>query len=163
MSGRAKDTKVEEEQLAAAQPRPALGRRPWFALLRRARSLRRFAFAMRTETVADAADSAAGAGHYAGWAVGDVTLAAGFVARLRGVRGGAASRILLRGGAVHGRGLARPLPVVALDASGVVLVAQPLPPGRFVAVHGAAWILELAPGDRLPRRGDALRLYARRL
>jgi len=162
MSGRAKDAKVEQEQHAAAQPRPALGRRPWFALLRRARSLRRFAFAMRTETVADVADRAARASQSDGWMVSDVTLAAGLLARFRGAKGGR-SRILLQGGAVHGRGLAEPLTVVALDATGVVLAVETLRPGRFLTVKGAAWALELATTIPPPRRGDALRLYARRL
>jgi hypothetical protein len=161
VTGRGKPAEVDEEESATDQPRPALGRRPWFALLRRARSLRRFAFAMRTETVADVANHPTGVAPR-GWAVGDVTVAAGFWSRWRGTKRRKA-RFLLRGRAIHGRGITAPLTVAALDADGTVLAVRRLEPGCFLVLRGAVWILELPPHDPRPTEGDRLGIYARRL
>lgn len=143
------------------QPRPALGRRPWFALLRRARSLRRFAFAMRPESVARFGNRLTLIDPDGGWTVHGVALLTNFLQRLQGVRAGA-DRILMRASHVHGRGLGLPMQVVGLDTTGCVIGTERLPPGRFLRIPGAMWVLEIADSDPQPAPGARLDLYARR-
>ena len=142
------------------QPRPALGRRPWFALLRRARSLRRFAFAMRRESVARSDRGLTLVDSNTGWMVHGVALLTGFLQRLQGA-GAGTDRILMRAGSVHGRGLDIRMLVVGIDSTGRVLSTAWLPPGRFLRVPGATWVLELADHDPSPVPGARLDIYAR--
>ena len=143
------------------QPRPALGRRPWLALLRRARSLRRFAFAMRRESVARSGGCLTLIDPVGGWIARRVTLFTGFWERWRGVKTGT-ERVLMQTSSVHGRGLDRSVLVVGLDSAGLVICSRALPPGGFLRVSGAAWMLELPDDHPRPVSGARLDLYARR-
>ena len=143
-----------------AQPRPALGRRPWFAFLRRARSLRRFALAMRRQSVTGP-PLAATSGLYSletrGWRRGGVRLASTSRSRRRGLRPdpyGAA--LLFPGAVVHTFGMRSGLDVVGLDRTGRVVAARSMRPRRIAALAGASWVLELPAGEPLPRIGARL-------
>jgi len=140
------------------QPRPALGLRPWFALLRRARSLRRFAFAIVSGSVpggrryrsAGSLVLASGA-----WRSPPVVVATSFYERLVGIRRAGTGGLLLRCPSIHTFGIPTPIRVVHLGSDGTVLRQDVLTPGRRVRARGA-WILELplsvpgpAPGTRL--------------
>ena len=141
-----------------AQPRPAFGLRPWFALLRRARSLRRFAFAIVRKSVP-------GGGSYrprmpvviaaVSWRSPPVTVATSFVDRVAGMRRSGINGILLRSSSVHAAGLPNPLRIVHVDAEGTVLHQDVLTPGRRVAARGM-WILELPIGVQGPDTGAKL-------
>ena len=141
-----------------AQPRPAFGLRPWFALLRRARSLRRFAFAI-------VGGSLPGGRRYrpgrvvvlvtASWQSPPVGLATSFADRLFGLHLGHAVGLLLRSASVHAVGCAIPLRVVHLDADGTVLHQDLLTSGRRVAARGT-WILELPMCSEGPDTGARL-------
>lgn len=141
----------------ADQPRPALGRRPWFALLRRARSLRRFAFAITPGSVP-------GGRRYQTIVLSDggefdcpVGVAVTFRERLRGLRPAPPGRgLLLRGASVHGRGMIEPLTAVFLDAFGTVLAVRCLQPGGLVRHPAAAWTLELPVSIPPPSVGARL-------
>ncbi len=158
---RRKDTESQKRKRAAYQPRPALGRRPWFALLRRARSLRRFAFAMRRESVARSGEMLTVTVPATGWTVQLVAVARTPFERWRGVRNGPTT-LLLRTSRVHGRGLREPLLVIGIDLHGEVLIAERLDPGRFLRARGASWILEVPVGHEPPAPGSHLEIYARR-
>lgn|GEM_PF-3009019 len=155
------DQREDQTRLAAetTQPRPALGRRPWFALLRRARSLRRFALAMagrlpdgRGRGAAVVLATADGS-----WVSPPLALAAGMRTRLAGLRPwSAGSGLLMAGGAAHGCGMVEPLTVTALDAAGHVLAVLPLPPRRLVRVPGAAMLVETAATHPAPPLGAVL-------
>jgi hypothetical protein len=133
---------VRRKEARGTQPRPALGRRPWFAFLRRARSLRRFALAMRWArvpggrclTIRVGEDGAGTHCH----------VAASPSQRLQGIGavppGGG---LLLAGRSVHGFGLDRPLRVVGLDERGTVVAVRLLDPGRLVVLARARYLLEL--------------------
>ncbi len=89
-----------------------------------------------------------------------VTLLTGFLQRLEGA-GAGADRVLMRAGPVHGRGLCFEMEVVGLDSTGCVIGTASLPPGRFVRLPGATWVLEVARGDGRPALGGRLDIYAR--
>lgn len=149
------------ERRARDQPRPALGLRPWFALLRRARSLRRFALAIRPRRVTALRGNCpisliARVGEGPEWRI---TLPRRLVERVAGIRSVADGRgVLLAGSAVHGWGMAAPLLVLALDRQGQVLAARCLVPGTMWRHRGAAWMLELPVATREPGVGAAVRL-----
>jgi hypothetical protein len=157
---RQKNTDSPRRECAAAQPRPALGRRPWFALLRRARSLRRFALAIRPESVAGSCRWLTLVGHNTPWTASPVFLAARRRDRWRGVRGGP-QLLLLRTNMVHGRGLPGPLRLAALDEIGTVVATRILLPGSFVWLRRAAWTLEMPIEMPAPTEGAVLAIYAR--
>ncbi len=156
---RQKDTESHKRKCAAAQPRPALGRRPWFALLRRARSLRRFALAIRRESVARSRRFITLASD-PGWVMADVLVAQTHRERRQGVRLGH-DRVLIRTSSVHGCGLVQPLGLIGLDASGRVSAVERLDPGTFIRIPGAAWILELPIDKPAPNLGSQLAIYPR--
>jgi hypothetical protein len=158
---RERDTESLKRKSAADQPRPALGRRPWFALLRRARSLRRFAFAIRRESVARSGSRLTLLDPANGWRADRVSLFLSFWERWRGVKTGM-ERVLMRTNAVHGRGLDHCVLIVGLDSTGRTIGSRALTPGGFVRFPGAVWVLELPDGHPLPVSGARLGLYARR-
>jgi hypothetical protein len=141
-----------------AQPRPAFGLRPWFALLRRARSLRRFAFAIVNgsvpggrsyrpgRSVVFASDS---------WHSLPIAVATSFADRLLGIRRRRTNGLLVRSSSVHAAGLMSPLRVLHLDAEGTVLHQDLLTAGRRVVARGT-WILELPIGAGRPDTGAKL-------
>jgi len=141
-----------------AQPRPAFGLRPWFALLRRARSLRRFAFAIVRSSVP-------GGRPYRpersvvmatpSWRSPPVLVATSFADRLIGMRRRHTNGLLLRSSSVHATGLGRPLRVVHLDAEGTVLHQDLLMAGRRITARGT-WILELPIRSGRPDTGTKL-------
>ncbi len=141
----------------AAQPRPAFGLRPWFALLRRARSLRRFAFAM--------AGRLPGAARYrrvptvtlscSDWQVRDVVVATTFRRRLIGIHSRAAWGLLVHTPSVHGVGLAEPLRILHLSGSGVVVGHDVLGVGGLVRA-GDYWVLEIPIAAEPPPIGAQL-------
>ena len=158
-SGRARTTPIYiGENPRSNQPRPALGRRPWFALLRRARSLRRFALAIGCGSVAGSAGTISVKALDGSWCAEPVVIAATFAQRLIGVRSGARS-VILPTSAVHGRGLSAGLGVVAIDRGGTVIGVEELLPGKFLWMRGAAWILEQPLGSPRPRPGIELAIY----
>ncbi len=140
------------------QPRPAFGLRPWFALLRRARSLRRFAFAI-------VGGSVPGHGVYrsgrlvtvaaGSWRSPPVVVATSFTGRLVGIRANPGGGLLLRAGSVYSRGRVGPLRIVHLDRDGSVVHQDILMPGRRVTSRGD-WILELPIVERGPDTGASL-------
>ena len=128
-----------------AQPRPAFGLRPWFALLRRARSLRRFAFAIVGGIVP------AGRRYRSGrlvtvtsgpWRSPTVTVAASFRARLVGLRGNTTNGLLLRTRSVYVPGGMGPLRIIHINREGGVVRQDILTTGRRVSAT-SEWILEL--------------------
>lgn len=144
-----------------AQPRPALGRRPWFALRRRARSLRRFAFAMVDGRVPGGGRNQLRQVTLVSprWRRSAVVVAAGTTARWRGLRPAPSGRALLvKGSSVHGFGMREPLWVAALDRSGCVIDTNVLLPGRILLERRAAWLLELPVIEDPPPVGARLRV-----
>ncbi len=133
------------ESGALAQPRPALGLRPWFALLRRARSLRRFAFAM-PERVTVALG-------YGAWRAERVRVATTFSSRLFGMNVPDVSALLIHTRSVHGG----PLRVVHLTAEGTVVGAELLAGSGTVRARDY-WMLELPVEAPYPERGVRLRV-----
>ena len=142
------------ENGGVAQPLPALGLRPWFAFLRRARSLRRFAFAMgrrlpgtpryrRTTRIMLRNEQ---------WELGPVTLATTFHERLIGMRSDRNDSLLVHAGSVHGRGLADPLRVLHLTRTGRFVGHDVLAVGRIVRAR-AYWILEMPMSAPVPENG----------
>ena len=127
-----------------AQPRPALGLRPWFALLRRARSLRRFAFAMPGSVPAPARypPLPTVAVICGDWRVEGVVVATTIRQRLAGVHAAEATGLLLHAGTVHGVGLSEPLRVIHLTASGTVVAHELLGGGGLVRAR-SHWLLEV--------------------
>jgi hypothetical protein len=143
-----------------AQPRPAFGLRPWFALLRRARSLRRFAFAIVSRSVPRESEYRPGRSVIAkgpAWRSPPITVAVSFVERLAGLRGSRNRGLLIRTSSVHARGLSALLRIVHLDDRGTVLHQDLLAPGRRVAAVGT-WVLELPIENRGPDTGSTLLL-----
>ena len=141
-----------------AQPRPAFGLRPWFALLRRARSLRRFAFAIVRGSVPGGRPYRPGSSVVlvsASWRSPPIAVATSFVDRLIGMRRRQTSGLLLRSSSVHAAGLGSPLRVVHLDAEGTVLHQDLLTAGRRMAARGT-WILELPLCAGRPDTGTRL-------
>ena len=170
LRARQEDTESHERERTADQadvnqppdqPRPALGRRPWFALLRRARSLRRFALAIRPESVARSRRFVTVASRNGSWVAGGVLLAESAMDRRRGVLI-AAPRVLLRTRCVHSFALRRPLRVVGIDRWGHVRVQRVLQPRRLHVLRDVAWTLELPITDPGPELGEQLNIYARR-
>ena len=140
-------------------PRPAFGLRPWFALLRRARSLRRFAFAMpgrvpgavgyrRVPSVTLACSD---------WQVRGVVVATTFRKRLLGIHSRAAGGLLVHATSVHGVGLAEPLHILHLSDSGVVVGHGVLAVGGLVRADDY-WVLETPIAAELPPLGAQLRV-----
>jgi len=149
-----------KQQTAGArdQPRPAFGLRPWFALLRRARSLRRFAFAIVSGSVpGDRPYRSSGSVTLSvgSWQSPPVMIAASFTDRLLGVRRTGTNGLLIRSSSVHGRGIREPLRVIHLDGDGTVVHQDILTTGRRTSARGA-WILELPIGVPGPDTGMRL-------
>ncbi|HHC08150.1 MAG TPA: DUF192 domain-containing protein [Actinobacteria bacterium] len=148
------------ERTRGAQPRPALGLRPWFALERRARSFLRFAFAMGGRLPARDRYASAVVRLPTG-ATLPLVVADRPLRRLLGLAPRAEGRAWLAAAdAVHGRSMAEPLDVAFLDGTGRVLAVRRLEPGAVVSARGACFALELpagrvelAPGDRLAVAG----------
>ncbi len=140
-----------------AQPRPALGLRPWFAFLRRARSLRRFAFAMRARLPAEPLYSTPASVTLRGgsWVADGVVVATSFGERLTGIRNLDASGVLLHTSSVHGRGLSSPLRLIHLSRSGTVIGEGLLAPDRIVRSR-SYWVLELPLSTPAPPQGTRL-------
>jgi hypothetical protein len=137
-----------------------LGRRPWFALLRRARNLRRFALAMVGRIPAMGAAPIPGGlltVSAPGWSHGPVLAAT--TMRQRWIGLGPLPLgwgLLVAGRSVHGRGMREALTVVGLDAGGAVTGAIRLVPGGRVTMAGAVAILELPVGVTVPDTGRVL-------
>ena len=147
-------------QDAADQPRPALGRRPWLALERRARSLRRFFFAIaggRVPPSAPQPSSVRLVDAASGWASPPVDIAGGVRRRYVGSRGRpVAGAILIAGSSVHAIGMTTPLRVVGIDPAGRVCRREVLEPGGLVWFPECRWILELAVDHSVPLRNVRL-------
>lgn len=145
---------------AAAQPRPALGRRPWLALERRARSLRRFFLAIAGTRVPP------GRRHTSSYRIVDTvsgwTSPPVFIARTPRDRWRGARRhdcrcaVLLRCSSVLGLGLEAPLHVAGIDASGRVRLVRRLAPQSRIRLRDCRWALEVPPSCPPPPLGAAL-------
>jgi len=148
-------TKVRANYL----PRPALGRRPWFAFLRRARRRRRFAFAMVGERTRARVrcDSATLCLVADGWQSPPLRLACTRLERVRGLAPYPGPfGVLMPVRSIHGFGLRSEVEFVALDAGGVVTRTGTLHPRRIAFCRDARWIAELPSGAALPLRGNAV-------
>lgn len=139
-------------------PRPALGRRPWFAFLRRARMRRRFAFAMGRERT-----SAAARCHFVelrspdGWHSGPVRLATSGADRIAGLRPVPGPHgLLMAARSIHTWGMRSQLGWAALDGFGLVVSTGVACPGRVVVRPAARFFLELPLAALLPPPGAAL-------
>ena len=131
---------------AKDQPRPALGLRPWFALLRRARNLRRFALAMRHErvTVLRRNVPIQLIAEVPGVFRCPVIVPASFRERLAGIkRAPPGHGVLLAAAAVNSVGLRRAVTAIALGDRGEILAVHFLAPHAFWRHSRASWILEL--------------------
>ncbi len=139
------------------QPRPALGLRPWFAFLRRARSLRRFAFAICARLPADPRYSlpASVTLRDRNWVADGVVVAISLGERLTGIRNPDASGVLLHTASVHGRGISSPLRLIHLSRSGTVVGEGLLAPRRIVRSR-SYWVLELPLSTPAPPQGARL-------
>lgn len=150
--------RTESNESSGYLPRPALGRRPWLAFLRRARIRRRFAFAMgqeRTSTVSLRQNDLAVTGSD-GWL--SRPLAIGFSRRDRriGLRPAPGPfDLLMQTRSIHTFGMASSLRWVALDGSGHVVGVGTLSPRRLIVVRRARFILEQPAVRTLPERGAA--------
>ena len=69
--------------------------------------------------------------------------------------------LLLRGGAVHGHGLAAPIRLVALDGGWRVGATRWLEPRRFARLPAATWTLELPASAPPPQEGARLQILPR--
>ena len=140
------------------QPRRAFGLRPWFALLRRARSLRRFAFAIVGGSVPEhrayrsgrLVTAAAGS-----WRSPPIVVATSFTGRLVGIRANPGCGLLLRTHSVYSTRRVGPLRIVHVDRDGSVVHQDILMPGRRVTSRGD-WILELPIVGPGPDTGASL-------
>ena len=146
----------------ANHPRPAFGLRPWFAFLRRARSLRRFALAIAARRLPVTAQDAmwrlrSEAGD---WEV-MVHVVTSLTGRWRGLRPtGSVHGLILRTSSVHTFGMRDGLTAVALDKAGEVMRTARLRPQRVFTVPGARWIIELPAATAKPPVG--IRLFLER-
>ena len=147
------------------QPRPALGLRPWFALLRRARNLRRFALAIRLGRVTalrrnlpiDLLAEVPGVFRR------PITVPVTLRERLPGIkRTPPGHGVLLATSTVHSVGLKHSIGLLALDEKGAVLAAYHLAPNKTWRCPAATWILELPPVLSKPSEGATVRLLSRR-
>ncbi len=141
------------EKSASYLPRPALGRRPWFAFLRRARMRRRFALAMgRERTRARAGRQPVTVRLVAsGWVSSPLRLACTRAERRRGLAPCPGPfGILMRTRSIHGFGLQSAVEFVAFDAVGAVTHSGVLRPRRLAYCRGASWIAELPAGSPRP-------------
>lgn len=139
-------------------PRPALGRRPWFALLRRAWILRRFAFAMggdttrlRTvRTIACAFDTD-------GWSSGPILVATARSARRRGLAPAPGPfGLAIAGGSVVRGGVVGAVAWFGIGSDGSVVGAGSL---RWIVVcRRARLLVEIPAWVGVPPLGAALRL-----
>ena len=144
---------------ASYLPRPALGRRPWFAFLRRARRRRRFAFAMGGERTRapERRHSAMVRLVAGGWQSPPLRLARSRLERSRGLAPCPGPLgLLMRSRCIHGFGLRSQVEFVAFDAAGVVTRTGTLHPRRIAFCRGTTWIAELPSGSALPGREDAV-------
>lgn len=139
-------------------PRPALGRRPWFALLRRARRRRLFAFAMERERttrlglsqpwVVVRSDS---------WCSPPLTIALGVTDRWRGARPEIGPHgLVLWTQSIHGLGLVAPIEFCVLDDSGRVELTGHLERRGLVALRHWRWFVEMPAGSGLPTPGESV-------
>lgn len=149
------------------QPRPAFGFRPWFAFLRRARSLRRFALAMVARRVPVASGAAIPQWRLmadeGGWTSPPTLLAETRRDRRRGLRPAAPHGIIIETRSVHGFGMCHDLTVLGLDGAGVIVDVRTLRPRRIVSMRDATWIVELPPGSPTPLAGVRLQAFRRKL
>jgi len=148
----------KRETAGCAQPRPAFGLRPWFALLRRARSLRRFAFAIVGGSVPGGRPYRSGRPVTIisdSWRSPQVSIATTFSGRLIGLRRDATGGLLLRTRSVHAPLRMGPLRIVHVDRGGAVVHQDILTAGRRVTAR-SDWILELPIRDRGPDTGARL-------
>lgn len=147
---------------SGTQPRPALGRRPWFALLRRARSLRRFALAMgrrlpveRREHRIDTPGTITSVG--GGWTHTPTVLAASHRIRRVGLRPlSCGLGLVIRASSVHGIGMVEDLTLIGVSADGVVVRCATLSRGSIVCMPDARFVIELPGHIPGPQRGDRL-------
>lgn len=150
----------ETSEVTEDQPRPAFGRRPWLALDRRARNLRRFFFAMGDERVPGQWVGPTKAGLLVlkgdAWVSGPLRVADSFFARGVGMmRPKRDVGLLLHASAVHGM-WGPDLTVVGLSADGTVIDVRPLRRWSWHRVAGASWIAELPIGHPVPLLGKTL-------
>ena len=138
-------------------PRPALGRRPWFAFLRRARIRRRFAFAMARERNRASGPRQPTMVQFTcdGWQSPPLILLRSHPDRWRGLAPCPGPfGVLMRGRSVHGFGLRSPVGFAALDAAGFVSRVGVLYPRRVVICRKATWLAEFPCDLGRPRPGS---------
>ena len=94
------------------------------------------------------------------WSVDDVRVAVGFLARLVGLRRADLDAVLLPVGSIHTWGLRRPIRVIVIDASGVVIASAIVGPRSVVRWRAARWILEAPVSLPSPPIGHACTVLA---
>ena len=154
--GRARTPDVELGTAAGYLPRPALGRRPWFAFLRRARMRRRFALAMGGEA------NSVGIWRHStvrlrsgDWTSPPLRIATTRRQRRRGLTPvPGPCGLLLQTRSVHGFGLMSPVAYLTIEGGGVVGRVGTLCPGRIVMSRRARWFAEIPAGSPLPELGS---------
>jgi uncharacterized membrane protein (UPF0127 family) len=82
-------------------------------------------------------------------------LARTFLDRLHGLRRAPpGSALVMRARSVHGFGMRHPIPVIGLDADMRVVSTRTLRPNRVMVIPSARILVELPPGQPVPRIGD---------
>ena len=155
------ENSAADEPKAQLRPRPALGLRPWFAFLRRARILRRFALAIeRKGTRGRARASRVIALSHGDWDSGPLTPARTRVRRRHGLLPAPGPvGLLLRTRCIHGWGLVEPVRWIGLDGTGRVIATGVLRPRRvLVAPQPSCWIAEVPDTVPAPSIGEVLRV-----
>lgn len=122
--------------------------------------MRRFALAIRPESVAGSCRFITLKSVDPVWTSAPVLVASTWIERWVGVRG-KHHRVLLATRAVHGRGLSSSIRVAGIDLNGSVVAVRILDPGRFLWMTGASWVLEIPTGDDPPVSGMTLSIYPR--
>lgn len=140
----------------AGYPRPALGRRPWFAFLRRAMILRRFALAMGGERTRPPRRRIPVVElRTAQWSSGPVLVARSRTERRRGLAPACGPfGLLVAGRSLVRAGLTGAVGWIGIGSGGTVVAAGRL--GRFVRCRKAAVMVEVAVHLGLPPVGAVL-------
>lgn len=89
-----------------------------------------------------------------------VSLAESFFERFAGIRHKHVSQgVMLPGTMFHTMGLSGPLEMLAIDRGGRVIETRTVQRNRFVTFRGAAHVVELPGGSRMPQEGEMVEMH----
>lgn len=91
-----------------------------------------------------------------GWRLDDVSVPRTFATRLRGLRRGRSTAMLLPAGSAHTFGMPIPIRMVPITAHGVVQRSFVVPPRSIRRFGDASWILEVSASVVPPPLGARL-------